>query len=65
MSAELKIMTHALQAMDRILGTKPVVRVESNPLDRCDVCGAEDKHDQFVHDFQSGREIALCHECSR
>jgi hypothetical protein len=64
-SAEAKILEHMAAAMDRILAPAPKVRFEPHPLDFCDVCNAEDKHDQFVHDFQNGREIALCHECSR
>jgi hypothetical protein len=64
-SAELKIMTHALDAMDRILGSAPKVRIEPNPLNFCDVCGAEDELASFAHDFQNGREIALCDGCQR
>jgi hypothetical protein len=29
------------------------------------VCGAKDKYDSFAHDFQNGREIALCDDCQR
>lgn len=65
MSAELKIMAHALEAMDRILAPKPKARIVRNPLNYCDVCGTEDKYGSFAHDYQNGREIALCHECSR
>jgi hypothetical protein len=65
-NAEAKILEHMAAAMDRILNPPaPKVRFEPHPLDFCDVCGAKDKYDSFAHDFQNGREIALCDECQR
>jgi hypothetical protein len=65
-SAEAKILEHMAAAMDRILTPPaPKVRFEPHPLDFCDVCGAKDKYDSFAHDFQNGREIALCDDCQR
>lgn len=63
MSAEIKIMMHAMEAMDRIFEKPKHVRIERNPLDNCDVCGAEDKFGDFAIDMRNGREIALCREC--
>lgn len=62
MSAELKIMVHALEAMDRILAPKRV-RIERTPLDNCDVCGKRDEFGDFEITQQAGREIALCGDC--
>jgi hypothetical protein len=64
-SAEAKILEHMAAAMDRILTPAPKPRIERNPLDRCDVCGALDRYASFAHDFQNGREIALCDDCQR
>lgn len=60
MSAE---MIFLLEGMDRIV-TPRRVRIERNPLDFCDVCGAEDKHDAWPIDFQNGREVKICDECA-
>jgi hypothetical protein len=62
-SAERKILEHTFEAMDRIFA--PKMKTVRNPLNYCDVCGTEDKHASFSHEFQNGREIALCDECSR
>jgi hypothetical protein len=58
---DMKLIDLAFKALE----PKPRVVFVRNPLDFCDVCGTEDKYGSFIHDFQSGREIALCHECSR
>lgn len=41
-----------------------VVRVERNPLDYCDVCGAKNVHGAFEVVHQNGREVALCEVCA-
>jgi hypothetical protein len=64
-NAEAKILEHMAAAMDRVFTPAPKVRFEPNPLDRCDVCNAPDTNASFVHDYQNGRAIALCDECSR
>jgi hypothetical protein len=59
---DVKLLDLAFKALE----PKPLpVRYVRNPLNYCDVCGTEDKYGSFVHDFQNGREIALCHDCSR
>jgi hypothetical protein len=59
---DVKLLDLAFRALEP---KPPRVTIEQNPLDHCDVCGAFDRYDSFVHDWQNGREIALCHDCSR
>jgi hypothetical protein len=59
---DVKLLDLAFKALEP---KKRVVVMVRNPLNYCDVCNTEDKHSTFIHDYQNGREIALCHSCSR
>jgi hypothetical protein len=57
---DMKLLDLAFKALE-----PKRVRIERNPLNYCDVCGAEDKLASFAHDFQNGRPIALCDDCAK
>lgn len=58
---DLKLIDLAHRALEPRREPRRVVHVP-NPLDRCDVCGAEVEFGDFYTTYQSGREIALCRE---